>query len=54
LSFRLQAASGEDAVKAAWQEGAIDLAALLPSFVRDSAAEELPKLYAKYDAQYLA
>jgi hypothetical protein len=50
----LQAASGEDAAKAAWQEAAIDLASLLPSFMRDDAAKELPKVFAKYDAQYLA
>jgi hypothetical protein len=50
----LQAASGEDAAKSAWQEAAIDLASLLPSFMRDDAAKELPKVFAKYDAQYLA
>lgn len=50
----IKAASGEDAAKAAWQEAAIDLASLLPSFMRDDAAKELPKVFAKYDAQYLA
>lgn len=50
----IKAASGEDAAKAAWSEAKIDLAALLPSFLRDSAAEELPKLFAKHEAQYLA
>jgi hypothetical protein len=54
LVVSLQAASGEDAAKAAWKDSKIDLESLLPSFTRDSAAEELPKLFAKYDAQYLA
>jgi hypothetical protein len=50
----VQATSGEDAAKAAWQAASIDLAALLPSFMRDDAAKELPKVFAKYNAEYLA
>lgn len=48
----VQNASGEAAAKAAWSEAGIDLAQLLPSFLRDD-AEEVDKLVAKYDAQYL-
>eukprot|EP00882_Tetradesmus_deserticola_P015494 GHRQ01016511.1.p1 GENE.GHRQ01016511.1~~GHRQ01016511.1.p1 ORF type:complete len:214 (+),score=102.45 GHRQ01016511.1:22-663(+) len=49
----IKAKSGEEAAKKAWQEAGVDLAVLLPSFMRGDAATELPKLFTKYDAQYL-
>jgi hypothetical protein len=47
----LQAASGEDAAKAAWSAAAIELPSLLPSFANGPA--DVDKVLTQHEAKYL-
>jgi hypothetical protein len=47
----VQAAQGESAAKAQWQEAGVEVLQLIPSFERDTGGDK--ELLSKFEAEYL-